>query len=311
MTTITENDDTTPEEELIPVETPPVEKTEAEEGDEEEDEGDERLAESEEDNEDDIASGTTNRDRRKKRREMQRRAREAKERELDALRQQTQMLQQRLAAVEGFATNSAVQGLEGRIAQKQAEIRQAEAIMARAAEAGNGEDMVAALKIRDAAASELQSLSGVRQQYEQQRNQPPPQPQVNPQVVNYAKQWMQANPWYDPNGGDRDSALTKAIDNELAKEGYDPASMDYWQELTSRVADALDTGASGEAPKPRKKSGPPVGNTREHAPVSSRKEIYVTPERKQAMQEAGVWEDPVLRQRYLKAYQAYDTGSAR
>jgi hypothetical protein len=37
----------------------------------------------------------------------------------------------------------------------------------------------------------------------------------------------------------------------------------------------------------------------------------VTPERKQAMIEAGVWDDPVLRQRYLKAYQDYDNGTAR
>lgn len=309
MSTITENDDVQQEEELIPVETPPAEQEE-DEGDDEGEEGDERLAESEEDHEDDIASGTTNRERRKKRRDMQRRAREAKERELAELRAIIHQQNQRLAAVEGFASNTAVQGLEGRIAQKQAEIRQAEMIMAKAAEAGNGDDMVSALKIRDAAAAELQNLSGVRQRYEQQRTQPA-QPQVNPQVVNYAKQWMQANPWYDPNGSDRDSILTKTIDTELTKQGYDPASLTYWEELTARVADALGETGDAPAPKPRKKSGPPVGNTREHAPVSSRKEIYVTPERKAAMQEAGVWEDPVLRQRYLKAYQAYDTGSAR
>jgi len=29
------------------------------------------------------------------------------------------------------------------------------------------------------------------------------------------------------------------------------------------------------------------------------------------MIEAGVWDDPTLRQRYLKAYQAYDKDSAR
>lgn len=306
MATITENDDTPQEDELIPVETPPEEKPEAEE-EEAEEEGDDRLAESEEDHEEDIAAGNTNRERRKKRREMQKKAKEATLREVELLRQQTQLLQQRLAAVEGFASNSTAQGLEARIAQKQREIQQAELIMARAAEAGNGEDMVSALRIRDAAASELQQLSGSKQQFEQQRQQSQA-PQIDPNVVSYAKQWMQANPWYDPTGGDRDSALTKAIDNELAKEGYNPASREYWEELTARVADAI--GDDEPAPKAKRK-GPPVGNTREHAPVSSRKEIYVTPERKQAMIEAGAWDDPKKRQAMLKAYQAYDTGSAR
>ena len=151
-----------------------------------------------------------------------------------------------------------------------------------------------------------------KRQFEQARQQASKPPAANPAVVNYAREWMQANPWYDPQGRDRDSALTKAIDNELAREGYDPSSREYWEELTSRVAEAFGEGEAASAPasKPRRKA-PPTGNTREHAPVSTKREIYVTPERKAAMIEAGVWDDPVQRQRYLKAYQAYDSGSAR
>ena len=193
-----------------------------------------------------------------------------------------------------------------------ADVRQAEAIIAKATEAGNGEDVVAAMRIRDQAIAEAQQLENAKQQFEQARKQQAAPPAANPQVVNYAKEWMQANPWYDPSGRDRDSALTKAIDNELASEGYNPASREYWEELTARVAEAIggDDAPAQTASKPRRK-GPPTGNTREHAPVSTKKEIYVTPERKQAMIEAGVWDDPVMRQRYLKAYQAYDNGSAR
>jgi hypothetical protein len=102
-------------------------------------------------------------------------------------------------------------------------------------------------------------------------------------------------------------------DHELAREGYNPTSREYWEELTARVSDALgegDTGGNTAAPKPRRKA-PPTGNTREHAPTSTKREIYVTPERKQAMIEAGAWDDPVKRQSMLRAYQAYDNGSAR
>lgn len=302
-TQITETDD----DDLVPVEEQPETEGADDDSDEgDEDEGDERLAESEDDSDEDITSGSkSNRDRRKKRRDMQRRAKEAAERKIAMLERQNAEMMQRLQAVEGFTQNTSAQTLEARIAQAQREIQQAELIIAKATEAGNGDDVVAAMRIRDQAISNAQQLSTVKQQFDTQRQQAQ-QPRVDPNVVSYAKQWMEANPWYDPNGRDRDSALTKAIDNELASEGFDPSSRDYWEELTARVADAL-----GETESKPKRKAPPTGRTREHAPVSTKKEIYVTPERKQAMIEAGVWDDPVLRQRYLKAYQAYDTGSAR
>jgi hypothetical protein len=305
MTDTTKNEEQI-EDELIPVEEQQEADTEADDSDDDsEDDGDERLAESEDDSEEDIASSKSNRDRRKKRRDMQRRAKEAAERKIALLERQNAEMLQRLSAVEGYTQDTNAQTLQQRIAAKQREIQQAEMIIAKATEAGNGDDVVAAMRIRDQAKDEAYQLSSVAQQFEQRRQQAT-QPRVDPNVVSFAKQWMEANPWYDPQGRDRDSALTKAIDNELAGEGYDPKSREYWEELTARVADAF-----GETEAKPKRKAPPTGRTREHAPVSTKKEIYVTPERKQAMIEAGVWDDPTLRQRYLKAYQAYDTGSAR
>ena len=54
------------------------------------------------------------------------------------------------------------------------------------------------------------------------------------------------------------------------------------------------------------RGGPAVGSGKEHAPSSTRKEVYISPERKSALVEAGVWDDPVLRMRYVKRYAAYD-----
>lgn len=318
--TLTENDDQT--EDLIPVETPiePQPADAADDGDEgDEDEGDDRLAQSDDDHEDDVTSSSNNRDRRRKRREIQKRARDAAQRELEQLRNTVAVLSQRVAATESHAVATNVQTLEQRLAQAQAEVQQAERIIAAATEAGNGNDVVAAMRIRDEAIANARELANAKTQFTRSAQQAS-QPQVDPNVVNYARQWMEANPWYDANATDRDSALTKAIDNELAREGYNPASRDYWEELTARVADALgetdretDSGtsaASTAAAKPRRKA-PPTGNTREHAPTSTKREIYVTPERKQAMIEAGVWDDPVRRQTMLRAYQAYDNSSAR
>jgi hypothetical protein len=78
--------------------------------------------------------------------------------------------------------------------------------------------------------------------------------------------------------------------------------------VAARVGD--DDAAPARDSAPRRKA-PPQGGTREHAPTSTRKEIYVTPERKQAMMDAGIWDDVAKRNQMLKAYQAYDkNGSA-
>lgn len=320
MTKLTENDDAQDTDELIPVETPPAEKPAAEpeaQDDDDEDDGgeDERLAQSDDDHEDDVVANSANRERRRKRREIQKRAREAAQLELQQLRNTVATLTQRVAATESHAVATNVQTLAQRLQQAQAEVQQAERIIAAATEAGNGQDVVAAMRIRDAAMDQARQLEYTKQQFEQQRTvveQAPAVPQVNPTVVSYAKQWMEANPWYDPQARDADSALTKDIDAQLVRDGFRPDSREYWEELTARVADAIggDEGSSRPAAKPRRKA-PPTGNTREHVPQSTKKEIYVTPERKQAMIEAGVWDDPVRRQSMLKAYQAFDNGSAR
>lgn len=308
MNTLTEDDDSISEtEELIPVETPPEGDDDQ---DEDEDQEDERLAQSEDDSDEDIST-SSNRERRRKRREMQKKARDAAQRELAELRQTVAMLSQRVSQSETQAAtanaNTAAADVQARYNKAVADMQQAERVIAAATEAGNGDDVVAAMRIRDQAIAEAQQMQAQYQQLEAARQQAAT-PQVDPTVVTYAREWMEANPWYDPNGADRDSALTKAIDNELAREGYNPTTRIYWEELTARVAEALGEGAEGaeESPRSPRRRAPPTGNTREHAPVSTKKEIYVTPERKQAMIEAGVWDDPVARNRYLKAYQAYD-----
>ena len=274
------------------------------------DEGDERLADSQDDLDDDIEEGKSkNREKRVKRRELQKRAKEKAERELEFLRHQNAEVMRRLQAVEGHAISTNEQSLDARMQQAAYEVQQAEHIMARAAEVGNGDDMIAAMRIRDGAIAAANQLQGYKHQLTQVREQVS-KPQIDPRVTSYAAEWLQANPWYDPNGRDDDSRVTKAIDDGLVRDGYDPASRTYWEELTRRVSARVgDDGARQAAPK---RKAPPTGNGREHAPASTRKEVYVTPDRKAAMIEAGIWDDPARRNQMLKAYQEYDKqGSAR
>ena len=304
----TDEEEQTEEEQTEEEQTDEEEQTEDEDDseDDESDDEDSRLAD--EDDDESADKTEANRRRRKKRREIQKRAKEAAQRELRMLRQQNADLMRRISGVEGHVADANVQNLEAQIAQIKTDIAQAEHIIAKATEAGNGQDVVAAMRIRDEAIARQQELNNAKNQYEEAKNKPA---QPDPTVVNYAAEWMKANPWYDPQARDQDSQITKQIDSNLAAEGYDPRTREYWEELTDRVADVFRETDEKAAPKAKKRKAPPTGRTREHAPVSTKKEVYVTPERKQAMIEAGVWDDPALRQRYLKAYQAYDKDSAR
>lgn len=294
------------DEEIVVIETPdenfPAE--EPADDDEDGDDEDERLATSEDDDEEEVVDKNKKvRETRAKRRELQKRARDNAKRELEFLRQQNNELVSRVQAIEGNTFTQQAQTIEQRYQQAVYEAQQAELIMARAVEAGNGDDMAQALRIRDEAKDRAQQLAYQHQQAQQYAYQAA-QPRTDPRVVDYAKQWLDANPWYSPQGRDEDSAITKAIDNALAAEGWNPASEEYWHELTRRVASRIsDDGNTGRTPR---RKAPPTGNTREHTPTRTRNEVVVTPERKAAMIEAGIWDDPVRRTSQLKAYQAYD-----
>jgi hypothetical protein len=186
--TLTENDGD--EFDIIETDTLPAagedKAVEADDEDDGDEDGDERLADSQDDLDDDIEEGKSkNRQKRVKRRELQRKAKEHADRELEFLRQQNAEMLRRLQAVEGHAISTNEQTIDARYQQALGEVRQAEHIMARAAEAGNGDDMIAAMRIRDEAMAAAQHLHMNKQQVAQAREQVA-RPQVDPRVSNYA-----------------------------------------------------------------------------------------------------------------------------
>ena len=300
------------DDDIVAVETDGTEQVEQPEAqDDDEDEEDERTGTSEDDSEDEIVDKTRkNRDSRVKRRQLQKVAKERSQQELAYLREQNAELMRRMAAVEGNTLTQNAAGVQQQLQQALAEARQAEQIMARAIEAGNGEDAATALRIRDEAKERAAQLSTYKDRFEAAAKEATT-PRADPRVTNYAQQWLSANSWYDPQGRDEDSAITKAIDNALAREGWNPASEEYWHELTRRVANRIGDGEAEAPARNTKRKAPPTGSGREYAPPSTKNEVVVTPERKAAMIDAGVWDDPVARKRYLKAYQDYDRNTAR
>lgn len=225
--------------------------------------------------------------------------------ELDFLRKRNDELERRVTVQETRAYQSDLNALDAQYSQAQREVQMAETVIAKAVAAGNGEDVAQAMRYRDEAIAKANYLAQHKQQAAYQ--QPQAAPAVDDLTMIHAKEFMEDHPWYDMHGRDEASAVVLAIDNNLAKEGFSPQSEEYWDELRERVAKRLPDKLGKQATTARTpRGGPAVGSGREHAPTSTRKEIYISPERKQALVEAGVWDDPVLRMKYVKRYAAYD-----
>ena len=300
------------------VEFVPVDSKKEDDHDEDDDPPeDARLSEDNEDREE------LRRKRREEKAERAARRKQAIERdktELNFLRQRNEALEKRMFQVEKTTVANTIQGIDSRIQDTIAEVKAAERIMAQAIEAGNGEDAAKAMRIRDQAMQRVQQLQVHKHQHNeaaqklhQQSQAPAPAPGPDPEVAGFAQDWVSRNTWYDPNGGDEASKIVLAIDQSLVESGYNPKTEAYWRELDKRVAKRLPDIKGGgtyddsqDDDRRGQRRGPPIGSSRDNAPSSSRREVYISPERKQAMIDAGVWEDAVLRQRYLKQYAKWD-----
>lgn len=297
--TSNENDD----EEYVAVEEAP----ETEESDDSDDEEEKSLKADDEDEEDREAIRERRRLEKKERKDRREKAIGRDKTELNFLRQRNDELERRLMAIESFTQKSTVNDIDRQLNEAIREAELADQVIAKAVEAGNGEDVTKALRYRDQAISRAQQLYGEKQRTEATAN-TPRETGMPREVQHFVKEFMSENTWYDPSGKDEDSAIVLAIDNKLAEEGYDPRTEEYWDELQERVKRRLPEKFEEAAPRAKRKptGGPAVGSGREHAPTSTRKEIYISPERKAALVEMGVWDDPVLRQRYIKRYAEYD-----
>lgn len=273
---------------------------------------DERLEadqrEDDDDGEHDDTPGADNsrRARRKRARERQKNFAKQSKEKIAFYERQLAEAHERLMALEARNVQSDAQTAEAQLRQAQAQVQRAENELKEAVETGDGERVLKALRLRDEAAVRVQAADELRKRLNNPQLQQ--KPSLDPQTENHAQQWMAENPWFDPNGTDEDSVIARAIDEawaqEARKRGINPSSVDYWDELDARVKRRL---GQADADRPRRRATPPVTGRGDTSRPSTRKEqVYVTPERKKALQEAGVWDDPELRKRYLRRYAEYD-----
>lgn len=228
--------------------------------------------------------------------------------ELDFLRKRNDDLERRVSVQEQRTHSMDLSAFDTALNRAANEADMAERVIAKAVAAGNGDDVTQAMRYRDQALARIQQLNFQKNQVAQKPPQAPQPQQIDDATLRHAQDFIEKNPWYDSMGRNEDSAIVIAIDQALAKDGYDPRTPEYWDELNKRAARRLperfDAKAKREPREPR--GGPVVGSGREYAPQSTRREVYISPERKQALVEAGVWDDPVLRSKYVKRYAEYD-----
>lgn len=306
------------EEEIIPVGDGVEEEEEKEELEDElekeeldEEEEEERLGAGEDDEEGDEKR-SKRRDERKSRRQRQKDARDRDKTELNFLRGRNDQLERQFSNLDARVGQSETAQIDVRINDVKSKIKLADQVITKAIDQSDGAAVVEAQGIRDNLRDNLNQLSTAKNYMTQQRQAPQQQPPVDPRLVHHAGAWMQDHSWWNPNGGDEDSIRVSELDAQMVREGLDPTTPEYWDELSDRVEEAMPHRfeGNGDARTQRKKgkrkpSGPTMSVSGRERPLK-KNEVYISPDRKEAMIEAGVWEDPELRQKYLKQYAKYD-----
>ena len=277
--------------------------------DDDSDEGDERVAQSSGDDNESEREAIRERRRQEKQERKDRRGKAISrdKLELDFLRKRNDDLERRFTVHEQRFQQIDMGQIDARINKAKNDAELAERVIAKAVDSGNGTDVTQAMRYRDQAMLTMNQLLAAKQE----TNRPQPNmPKVDDLTMHYAKEFIQDNPWYDAQGRDESSAIVLAIDQSLAKEGLNPQTEEYWDELRSRAARRLPekfgNSKSSQRSDRQPRGGPAVGSGREHAPATTRNEVYINPDRKQALIDAGVWDDPTLRMRYVKKYAEYD-----
>lgn len=296
--------------------------------------GDSRVGGGEPDDEGDDGK----RAERKSRRQRQKDARDRDQRELRFLRGRNETLEKRFSGLEKRVNDSEAVSIDQRISQIDAAIDKADDTYAKAITASEGEQAAEAMKYRDQLRDQKTKLEAYRDAgtAEEEPEGPPAE------LLENVKDWSDRNKWFDFKRQDEDSAIAGAIDDMLVRDGWDPLTPEYYRELDARIARRLphlaedsgggrrrggsrrgngadrdddddrgDGGADTDSRAGRgdgggnKSRGPKfrVGGTDRHLKSN---EVHISRERREAMEEAGVWDDPKTRARYLKNYAKWD-----
>lgn len=295
--------------------------------------------------------------RRRDRAEERRRRREGRQRtfaenaelkaEIAALREQVEGIRPRLSQIDQQRIQDQVSRTEREIQEAAQSAVAARRKLAEAVATADTDAITNALEERDAAIQRGQELTaqktrlaaaipaedqrrtqeqGSAQPRQQQQRSAPPLPPVAAEFVKDFREthnWMRTLP--DGRPADLDTAIMLYIDNEVASEGFDPSTQDYWDEVEERARQRIpkrfetqprtrQQPATQQVRQQEVRRGPMTSGASDRAArPSSDNKVYISPERKQALIDIGALDrngktvlDTVQYKNIMRSYQKYD-----
>ena len=230
---------------------------------------------------------------------------------IDALKKQNAAMAERLAAVERKTSGAELARVDKAIEDAGVQVEYAKMKMREAVSRQDGDGVSQAEEMLYESRRKLESLTNLKQQASRQISDPKQNISVpDPMVQKLAADWMEDNPWYDPNGRNEESQIAQVIDKRLTEEGFDPTSEDYWEELDSRMQKYLpqknNSGYNDRNVQQRRPRSVMTSSGRDSIATTKSNEFRLSPDRVFAMKEAGLWNDPVKRQNAIRKYAEWD-----
>ena len=232
---------------------------------------------------------------------------------INVLRKQNEQMAERLAQLEKRTEGADMARLDKAIEDAQLRLQYAKMKIASATQEGNGQALADAQESWYEARRQVESLQAMKKQAVSAPKQQAVPKAPDPRLQRYASEWIERNPWYNPNGRDVDSKIAMQIDSALSEEGIDATTDDYWDELDLRMATYLPhrykkakEAPAEESAAPRRPRSVVTSSGRESSPSARPGEFRLSPERVRAIKEAGKWDDQVERQKMIRRYAEYD-----
>ena len=226
---------------------------------------------------------------------------------IKALERHNEELARRLAAVESTATSYQFTQIDKAIEDEATRVEYAKMKMLQAAQSGDAAGQVDFLEQLTEAKQRLQQAQHYKKQQLESAKAPKQNVpnEISTEVQQNATKWLKKNSWYDPQARDTDSRIAKVIDQELATDGWDPADPEYWEELDNRLSARLPHRYTSKGGSTKKHSGP-TASSRVESSSAKPGTIRLSPERVQAIRDAGAWDDVEKRNKMIRAYAQYD-----
>ena len=227
---------------------------------------------------------------------------------ISALERRNAELAERLAKVESAAASYQFAQIDKAIEDESTRVEYAKMKMLQAAQENDASAQVEYLEQLTEAKQRLQQAQAYKKQQLEAAKTPKqnvPTPMAE-EVQRNATQWLKKNSWFDPEARDTDSRIAKVIDQELAQDGWDPADPEYWEELDNRLSARLPHRYTVKGGATTRRAGPTASSRVANAAGTKPGTITLSPQRVQAIKDAGAWNDVEKRNKMIRAYAAYD-----